>query len=191
MKTVCVYCGSADNLPEHYLKAAYAMGATLAQKGIRLVYGAGRTGMMGAVADGALAHNGQVVGVIPEMFYTPALAHNGLTHLEITPDMHTRKARMAELAEAFIALPGGFGTFDELFEIVTWAQIGLHRKPVGLLNVAGYFTPLLNMVKHACQEGFIFPEHEKLLLHAQEPAALLRALQEYRPPDGLERWVAR
>ncbi|RMF49546.1 MAG: TIGR00730 family Rossman fold protein [Anaerolineae bacterium] len=191
MKTVCVYCGSADNLPEHYLKAAYEMGATLAQKGLRLVYGAGRTGMMGAVANGALAHGGKVIGIIPKMFYTPVLAHDGLTRLEVTPDMHTRKARMAELADAFIALPGGFGTFDELFEIVTWAQIGLHRKPVGVLNVAEYFTPLLKMVEHAGREGFIFPEHKKLLLHASQPAALLDALEAYQPPAGLERWVAR
>ena len=191
MESVCVYCGSADNLPEQYLHAARSVGAALARRGLRLVYGAGRTGLMGAVADSALAHGGEVLGVIPRMFYTPALAHDGLTRLEITPDMHTRKARMAALADAFIALPGGFGTFEEFFEIVTWAQIGLHRKPVGLLNVAGYYDPLLAMVERARAEGFIYDEHRALFRADASAEALLEALAEYTPPPGLERWVAR
>ena len=146
---------------------------------------------MGAVADGTLDAGGQVVGVIPEIFNTPQLAHNGLHRLEIVETMHIRKQRLADQADAFIALPGGYGTFEELFEILTWAQIGLHSKPVGLLNTAGYFEPLLQMVEHASSEGFLYEEHPGLLLRSREPAGLLDALDEYRPPAGLERWVAR
>lgn len=191
MQTICVYCGSADNLAPSYLEGARQFGLLLAQHGLHLVYGAGRTGLMGAVADGVLEGGGQVTGIIPQMFYTPALAHTGLTNLEITPDMHTRKARMAELADAFVALPGGFGTFEELFEILTWAQIGLHRKPIGLLNLNGYYDPLLNLVAQAQREGFIYDEHRALFQVAAQPKALLDALEAYSPPDGLDRWVAR
>jgi uncharacterized protein (TIGR00730 family) len=156
MKTICVYCGSSDKIRPAYLEAAYRLGAALAERSHTLVYGAGRTGLMGRVADGALDHGGTVIGVIPHHFYTPTLAHMGLTQIEVVENMHIRKARMAELSDGFIALPGGFGTFEELFEIVTWAQIGLHSKPVGLLNVQGYFNPLLEMVEHARHEGFIY-----------------------------------
>ncbi len=191
MEKICVYCGSADNLPDRYLDGARALGAALARRGLTLVYGAGRTGLMGAVADAVLENGGEVIGVIPEMFYTPVLAHAGLTSLEITPDMHTRKARMAEIADAFIALPGGFGTFEEFFEILTWAQIGLHRKPICLLNVAGYYDPMLAMVEHARSEGFIYEEHRALFQCEAQPEALLDALAAYTPPEGLERWVER
>ncbi len=191
METICVYCGSADNLPEPYVEGARELGAALARRGLRLVYGAGRTGLMGAVADAVLEHGGEALGVIPRMFYTPALAHPGLTSLEITPDMHTRKARMAEIADAFIALPGGFGTLEEFFEILTWAQIGLHRKPIGLLNVNGYYTPMLSMVERARADGFIYDEHRALFRCETQPEALLDALAAYTPPAGLERWVER
>ncbi len=191
MEKICVYCGSADGLPGVYLEGARALGAALARRGASLVYGAGRTGLMGTVADAVLEEGGEVLGVIPEMFYTPVLAHPGLTSLEITPDMHTRKARMAEIADAFIALPGGFGTFEEFFEILTWAQIGLHRKPIGLLNIAGYYDPLLEMVERAQGEGFIYAEHRALFQCETEPEALLEALAAYTPPPGLERWVER
>jgi uncharacterized protein (TIGR00730 family) len=191
LTTICVYCGSADGVNAGYYEAAYQMGRTLAERGISLVYGAGKTGLMGALADGALAAGGEVTGVIPESLNTPQLAHAGLTHLEVLPDIHQRKARMSALAQAFIALPGGFGTFDELFEALTWAQIGLHRKPVGLLNTRHYFDPLLALVQHAEAEGFIYTEHTRLLCHASEPAALLDALAAFQVPDGLERWVNR
>lgn len=191
MKSVCVYCGSSDKMHPDYLAAARQMGVAVAQRGLQLIYGAGGTGLMGAVAEGALQAGGEVVGVIPTYFNTPQLAHQGLTRIEVVDTIHQRKARMAELAGAFIALPGGYGTFEELFEILTWAQIGLHQKPVGLLNVRGYFDPLLAMVEHARLEGFIYAEHRDLFTHAGEPHALLDALVNHRPPAGLERWMTR
>jgi uncharacterized protein (TIGR00730 family) len=191
MQSICVYCGSSDLVHPDYLAAAFQMGEQLAARKLMLVYGAGRTGLMGRVADGALSQGGQVIGVIPTHFLTPKLAHDSLTRLEVVETMHLRKARMAELADAFIALPGGFGTFEELFEILTWAQIGLHRKPVGLLNTRGYFEPLLIMISHALSEGFIYAEHQLLLAQHAQPAELLNALAAYEPPSGLERWVER
>jgi uncharacterized protein (TIGR00730 family) len=191
MKIICVYCGSSDKMRQAYLEAARQMGAAIARRGLTVVYGAGCTGMMGAVADGALGAGGEVIGVIPELFATPQLMHTGLTRLEIVDSMHTRKARLAELADAFIALPGGFGTFEELFEMLTWAQIGLHRKPVGLLNTLDYFVPLLNMVEHAHNEGFLYEEHACLLSHASAPDDLLDALDGFTYPGGMERWLTR
>jgi uncharacterized protein (TIGR00730 family) len=129
--------------------------------------------------------------VIPRQFYTPALVHTELTRLEVVEDLHTRKARMAELADGFIALPGGFGTFEEFFEILTWAQVGLHQKPVGLLNLRHYFDPLLALVENARREGFIYPEHLSLFLHSEQPEALLESMECYTPPSGLARWVDR
>lgn len=167
------------------------MGQAVAGRGLELIYGAGGTGLMGALADGALAAGGQVTGVIPAYFNNPTLAHTRLTRLEVVETIHTRKARMAELADGFVALPGGYGTFEELFEILTWAQIGLHTKPVGLLNTRSYFDPLLALVEHARLEGFIYPEAARLLTHSAEPEALLDALAEHHPPDGLERWLTR
>jgi uncharacterized protein (TIGR00730 family) len=191
MKSICIYCGCSDKIPQAYLDAAYGMGKTVAQNNITLIYGAGSTGMMGAVADGVIEAGGKVWGVIPKIFDTPQLAHSGLTHYEVTDSMHTRKARMADLADGFIALPGGLGTFEELFEIITWAQIGLHRKPIGLLNTNGYFDFLLGMVTHATQEGFIYQEHLQLFTHADTPTALLEQMRHHRLPESLERWVDR
>ena len=191
MKTICVYCGSSDKIPAPYLEAAYEMGRALAQRGMLLAYGAGSTGMMGAVADGALQAGGEVVGVIPRLFATPVLMHQGLTRLEIVDSMHARKARLVEMSDAFIALPGGYGTFEEFFEILTWAQIGLHYKPVGLLNTANYFDLLLAAIDHARQEGFMYAEHRGLFTHAQQPAELLQALASFRYPEGMERWLTR
>ena len=191
MKTICVYCGSSDKVNPIYLQAAYQMGEVLAERGLELVYGAGKTGLMGAVAEGALSAGGRVTGVITEQFYTPQLAHMKLTRLEIAPDMHTRKRRLVELADGFIALPGGYGTFDELFEILTWAQIGLHSKAIGLLNVQAYFDPLLAMVEHARREGFIYDEHRALFSHSSDPGELLELLEGYTLPSELARWVER
>ncbi len=191
IQTVCVYCGSSDRVGVQYLEAARQMGATLAQRGLRLVYGAGKTGLMGAVADGALQAGGEVTGVITTQFNTPALVHASLTFLEVADTMHQRKARLAQIADAFIALPGGYGTFDELFEILTWAQIGLHSKPIGLLNTQCYFDPLLALIAHAEKEGMIYTEHQNLFVQAAEPGPLLDALVHYRPPDKLESWVTR
>lgn len=191
MKTVCVYCGSSDKVKADYLDAASEMGAEIARRGLQLWYGAGSTGMMGAVANGALQAGGEVIGVIPELFNTPQLAHKGLTRLEVVSTMHQRKAYLANEADAFIALPGGFGTLEELFEILTWSQVGLHQKPVGLLNTIGYFDILLDMVEKARQEGFIYTEHRALFTSHESPAILLDSLAGYSPPDGLERWVNR
>jgi hypothetical protein len=188
---ICVYCGSSDHIKPEYLAAAREMGAAIAGRGLQLWYGAGSTGLMGAVADGVLQAGGEVVGVIPGFFNTPQLAHTGLTRLEVVETMHERKERLARQADAFVALPGGFGTFEELFEMLTWSQIGLHRKPVGLLNVLHYFDPLLAMVEHALAEGFIYDEHRLLFACAESPGDLLDALANYRPPSGLERWLSR
>lgn len=191
MKTICVYCGSSDKLHSAYVIAARKMGKSIAERGIELVYGAGCTGLMGALADGALEAGGVVTGVIPAYFNTPQLAHPGLTRLEVVETIHQRKARMAELGDAFVALPGGFGTLEEFFEILTWAQIGLHRKPIGLLNVRSYFDPLLNMVDHAQKEGFIYVEHRALFAHAEDPDDLLEMLSNHKPLEGPNRWVER
>jgi uncharacterized protein (TIGR00730 family) len=190
MKSICVYCGSADKIHPDFKLAGRQMGQTLAENGIQLIYGGGKTGIMGAVADGVLEAGGKVTGVIVESMNTPALAHMGLTRLEVTPTIHERKARMYFLAEGYIALPGGFGTFDELFETLTWAQIGEHEKPIGLLNVRNYFEPLMAMVLHAEKEGFIFPEHIKMLCLAETPQALLACMDKHQhPTDAVKRWM--
>ncbi|MFZ2097603.1 MAG: TIGR00730 family Rossman fold protein [Anaerolineales bacterium] len=191
MKTVCVYCGSSDKMSNEYLQSAQQMGATIATRGLTLAYGAGCTGMMGAVADGALKAGGQVIGVIPEMFTTPTLMHNGLSRLEIVASMHARKQRLVDVSDAFIALPGGYGTFEELFEILTWAQIGLHNKPVGLLNAQHYFNPLLSAIEHARTEGFIYVEHRSLFVCDDQPERLLDQLEQYQYPHGMEKWLTR
>ena len=191
IKTITVYCGSADGVSQEYYDAAIQMGEALARANIQLVYGAGKTGLMGAVADGALRAGGQVTGIIPENLNTSRLVHNGLTQLEVTPNIHVRKARMSELADAFIALPGGYGTFDELFETLTWAQIGLHDKPIGLLNTRRYYDPLLELVQRSLQEGFIYAEHRILLMSDEDPTRLLDLLHSFETPSGMERWLNR
>lgn len=190
MESICVYCGSADDIHLDFRLAAREMGRMLAERGIHLIYGGGKTGLMGDVADGALEANGEVTGVITEAMNTPALAHTGLTRLEVTRTIHERKARMYELAEGYIALPGGFGTLDELFETITWAQIGIHEKPVGLLNTRRYYDPLLTLVEHAVKEGFIFPEHTQIIASAGTPQQLLKAMEEHQhPTEAVKRWM--
>jgi uncharacterized protein (TIGR00730 family) len=166
------------------------MGRILAERGLRLIYGGGKTGLMGAVADGALEAGGEVIGVIIPSMNTKSLAHDGLTHMEVPPSMHNRKARMYELADGYIAMPGGFGTFDELFETVTWAQTGAHEKPVGLLNVKNYYASLLAAIDHAVDEGFIFKEHRDALLYDSDPRKLLDAMLKYEHPhEAVKRWM--
>lgn len=188
---VCVYCGSSDKIAEPYHAAARDMGRALAAKGMTLVFGGGRTGLMGALADAALEGGATVIGVIPKGFNTPQLVHPSLTHLRVVDTMHERKAHMAELADAFVALPGGLGTLEELFEILTWAQVGLHRKPVGVLNTLGYFNPLHTLIEHADSQGFIYSEHSDLLISDEDPESLIQRLIAYEPPKGLKRWVHR
>lgn len=191
VKSICVYCGSADGLKKEYYETAYHLGQLLANQNITLVYGAGKTGLMGAVANGVLDNSGKVIGVVPELLNEPQLIHANLSKLEVLPDIHQRKARMSELADAFIALPGGFGTFDELFETLTWAQIGIHQKPIGLLNVNHYFEPLLSMVDHALNENFIYAEHKILLIDDADPLCLLEKITQFQQPEGLKRWISR
>ena len=190
MESICVYCGSADGVAEKYVQAARETGITLARHGLTLVFGGGRTGLMGILADSVLAAGGKVIGVIIENMNTPALAHTGLTRMEVTATIHQRKARMYELADGYIALPGGFGTFDELFETLTWGQIGEHAKPVGLLNVNGYYDPLLTMLDRAVEQKFLFPEHRQALLCDSQPDRLLAAMQNHQHPhEAVRRWM--
>lgn len=191
LASVCVFCGSSDSVAVEYLEAARRTGAAVARRGATLVYGGGGTGLMGALADAALEAGGRVVGVLTEQFNTPVLRHARVSERRVVATMHERKAMMADLSEGFIALPGGFGTFEELFEILCWAQLGLHDRPIGLLNARGYFGPLMATIDHARQEGFIYNEHDALYLSEAEPEALLDRMDDFRPPGGLERWLTR
>lgn len=191
LSSICVYCGSADGLDSQYYEGAYLLGRSLADHKIRLIYGAGKTGLMGAVANGVLENKSEVIGVVPVVLNESQLIHSNLTKLEVVPDIQQRKARMIELADAFIALPGGFGTFDELFETLTWAQIGIHEKPIGLFNINHYFDPLLALIKHALAEKFIYSEHEKLIIHDSDPIRLLEQINHFQKPAGLEKWISR
>ena len=188
MRRVCVFCGSSNGANPVYQEAARAMGRALAGRGIGLVYGGGSTGLMGVVADAALEAGGEVVGVIPRALQLRELAHGGLTALHVVGSMHERKARMAALAEGFLALPGGMGTLEELSEMLTWAQLGLHARPVGVLDVAGYFAPLVGFFDRAEGEGFLRPEHRRLLLVGDDPGALLDRFAAWEPPR-IERWI--
>ncbi|MDL1911349.1 TIGR00730 family Rossman fold protein [Chloroflexi bacterium CFX6] len=190
MNSICVFCGSSDSVHADYITAARTMGRVLAERGIRLIYGGGRTGLMGAVANGAVEAGGEAIGVIIPSMNTAVLAHDGLTRMDVTPNMHARKARMHELADGYIALPGGFGTFDELFETVTWAQTGAHEKPVGLLNVKDYYVPLLAALDHAVEEGFIFKEHRDALFCDSDPNKLIDRMLEYvHPHEAVKKWL--
>ncbi len=188
--SICVFCGSSDSVHTDYLLAARQMGVILAKNNIRLIYGGGKTGLMGAVAKGVIENGGTAIGVIIPSMNTESLAQEGLARMEVEPSMHARKARMHELADAFIALPGGFGTLDELFETLTWKQIGEHSKAIGLLDVKGYYQPLLNMVKHFDKEGFIFSEHRKEILSNADPAKLLEAMGNHVHSDeAVKKWM--
>jgi uncharacterized protein (TIGR00730 family) len=175
-RAVCVFCGSQPGARPAYLDAARELGALLARRGVAVVYGGGHVGMMGALADSALAAGGEVIGVIPEHLMRPEVAHQRLTELLIVDSMHTRKRTMASRADAFIVLPGGYGTFEEMFEMVTWRQLRLHAKPVGLINVDGYFDHLLAFLQHAAQQDFIRPQHRDLLLVGATAASLVERL---------------
>jgi len=193
LQRICVFCGSSAGARPEYRQAAERLGEVIAARGLSVVYGGGRVGLMGAVADSALAAGAEVIGVIPRALALKEIAHNGLTALHVVDSMHARKAMMAELADAFVALPGGFGTFEEFCEIITWGQLGIHRKPIGLLDIAGYYGPLISMFDHATAEGFVRAEHRALVLQASEPEELLERLASWRP-DGLEsveKWIRR
>jgi uncharacterized protein (TIGR00730 family) len=187
-KRICVYCGSSPGNSPVYSEAARGLGAFLAGRKIGLVFGGGRAGLMGAVADGALAAGGEVIGVIPEKLRAREIAHTGLTELFVVDSMHARKMMMASLSDAFIALPGGWGTLEETFEVTTWAQLNYHLKPVGLLNVNGYYDRLIHFFEHAVEEGFIRPLLRGLIVSASEPQSLLDALSTAEVPE-LGRWM--
>ena len=188
MKRLCVFCGSSAGNDPVFAAAARELGAGLARKKWGLVYGAGNVGLMGVLADAVLAAEGEVIGVIPEALVEKELAHRGLTELHIVASMHERKGLMADLADAFVALPGGFGTLDEFCEILTWGQLGLHRKPCGLLNVAGFFDPFLAQVERAVGSGFVRAEHRGLFVVGTEPKKLLQRLTKFTPPK-VEKWI--
>jgi uncharacterized protein (TIGR00730 family) len=190
MKRVCVFAGSSAGSRDEYQDAARALGRTLAERGIGLVYGGARVGLMGIIADATLTAGGEAIGVIPAALVAREIAHEGLTELRIVSSMHERKALMADLSDAFIAVPGGWGTLEEFFEVLTWAQLGLHRKPCGLLNVLGYFDGLLSFLEHAVGERFLRREYASMIAVAASPAALLDRLGSYAPP-AVEKWIER
>lgn len=187
---ICVFAGSSAGIRPTYADAARELGHLLASRGIGVVYGGAKVGLMGTVADAALQGGGRVVGIIPQSLVEKEVAHEGLTELHVVTSMHERKAMMSSLADAFIALPGGLGTWEELFEVATWGQLGLHRKPCGLLNVHGYFDPLLTFVEHAVAERFVRREHASILAVAGTPAELLDVLATWTPPE-VAKWIDR
>lgn len=190
MKRICVFCGSNNGLQAVYSEAAQTMGVVLSRRGIGVVYGGGSVGLMRVVADTVIKEGCEVIGVIPEALAIKEVAHQGLKDLRIVGSMHERKALMAELSDAFIALPGGYGTLEEFCEVLTWAQLGLHRKPCGILNVKGFYDPLLSFLDHAVSEGFVREVHRSLILVEQDPERLLDKLIDYQPP-ALDKWIDR
>jgi len=190
IRSVCVFCGSSHGSSPAYEQAAQEMGQAIAKRGWTLVYGGGNVGLMGVVADAALAAGGKVIGVIPEALLARELGHHGVTELRVVNTMHERKAMMADLADAFIALPGGIGTFEEFFEVLTWAQLGIHQKPCGMLNTRGYYQPVLELLSNAVHEGFLRTAHQQMVLTSEEPDELLEKMEAYRPAQ-LQKWIQR
>lgn len=188
MKSICVYCGSSFGKNPQYKEAAKLLGKTLSQRNLALVYGGASVGLMGETADSVLENGGQAIGVIPQAIEKKEISHKGLTELHVVGSMHERKAKMAELSDGFIALPGGLGTFEELFEILTWAQLGFHAKPCGVLNINGYFDKLIEFVDHAVNEAFIKEIHRDLLIVESDPNKLLDAFSVYKP-QKIDKWI--
>lgn len=190
MKRICVFCGSSAGSHPEYRACAEELGAELTRRHIGLVYGGGNVGLMGAIADAVLKHGGEAIGVIPKHLMSREIGHKRLTKLHVVRSMHERKALMADLSDAFIALPGGFGTLEEFCEVLTWSQLGLHLKPCGIMNVLGYYTPLLRMLDHAVEERFLKPQNRALVLARETPSELLQAFEEWRPVH-VEKWLDR
>lgn len=190
MQSVCVFCGSSRGEDPVYTQAARSLGNTLAEAKVRLVFGGGHVGLMGEISNAALAADGDVIGVIPKFLVERELAHGGLTDLRIVGSMHERKAMMSDLSEAFIALPGGTGTLEEFFEVLTWAQLGEHAKPCGLLNVAGYYDPLITVFDRMVETGFLSEANRALLLVEDDPDRLLERFDQYEPPSTAK-WMDR
>jgi uncharacterized protein (TIGR00730 family) len=190
MKSVCVFAGSNSGTRDEYIAAAKELGQVVARRGLGLIYGGANVGLMGALADAALAEGGHVTGVMPEALVAKEIAHPGLSELNVVRSMHERKATMADLAGGFLALPGGWGTLEEFFEVLTWGQLGLHRKPCGLLNVQGYFDGMLAFVDHSVVEGFVKPEYRAMICVSDNAAELLDAMAAYTPPV-VHKWIER
>ena len=190
LKSVCVFCGASPGARPIYREAAEALGRSLAERGLTLIYGGGAVGLMGVVADAALAAGGEVIGIIPQSLKRAEVGHNGLTRLEVVDGMHARKARMAELADAFIALPGGLGTLEELFEVWTWGQLGYHAKPLGLLEVDGFYSRLGDFLDHLVAERFVREPHRAMLQISESPGDLLERLAAWQPTVA-PKWVDR
>jgi uncharacterized protein (TIGR00730 family) len=188
MNRICIFCGSSTGNQPVYREAAEAMGSLLAKRGIGLVYGGGHVGLMGVIADAVLAGGGEAIGVIPQALADREIAHTGLTKLHVVDSMHTRKAMMADLSDAFVAMPGGVGTFEEFFEAVTWTQLGVHRKPCGLLNAGAFYTPLVAFIDQAVTEGFIKPVHRALMVVDDNPERLLDTLSQVKLPS-VPKWI--
>ncbi len=184
LKTICVFCGSNPGVNGSYVEAARELGHLLAQEDIGLIFGGGMTGLMGALADAVLAGGGRATGVIPDSMNVPRVVHEGVSELVVVDTMHTRKATMARLSDAFIALPGGLGTFEELFETLTWSQLGYQPKPIGILNVDGYYDPLVQLIDHAVEHGFVTAKHRGIFAMSEKPSNLLASLHRFEHPTG-------
>lgn len=190
LRRICVFCGSNVGLRPAYAEAARALAVELVRRGLGIVYGGGSIGLMGVLADTALATGDELIGVIPKPMATPELAHSGLTELRVVASMHERKATMTDLSDAFITLPGGFGTLEETLEVLTWAQLGIHTKAIGVLNAEGYYDGLHGLLTHALNEGFLHPEYFGLLLFAETPSELLDRLAVWQPPTFPRVWLS-
>ncbi|MCT2536201.1 TIGR00730 family Rossman fold protein [Aquibacillus koreensis] len=188
MQSICIFAGSKLGKHLEYQESANALGKLIANKGLRLIYGGSKTGLMGAVANAVLKEGGQVIGVMPKGLFSGETVHNGLSQLIEVESMHERKAKMSELADSYIALPGGLGTFEELFEVLCWAQIGIHQKPIGLLNVKGYYDPLIQLVTYSAEEGFSGDAHMGIIQTSNNPDQLLQKLETYSPPVMETKW---
>lgn len=188
MKSLCVFCGSSKGADRDYSKSAIALGSLLASQHITLVYGGASVGLMGDIANAMIEKGGEVIGVIPQFLLEKEIAHNNLSKLHVVKTMHERKAKMSELADGFVALPGGLGTLEEFFEILTWAQLGIHVKPCGLLNIAGYFDKLIEFCDHSVSQGFLRPEHRNLLLSETDAALLIDKMSRFKPVK-YEKWL--
>jgi len=190
MNRICVFCGSSSGTDPRYADAARVLGNALVRRGLGLVYGGGNVGLMGIIADAVMQAGGEVIGVIPDALVERELAHGDVTQMIVVRSMHERKAKMAELSNGFVAMPGGYGTFEEFCEIITWAQLGMHRMPCGILNVNGYYDPLMKLFDHAVAEGFLRPGNRRLVLEETDPERLLTALATYTP-QHTEKWISR